>query len=113
MRIFPFLLEPAAYEPCLGRREAELSLYDHLRNTLAAQRLAANKGLALDAGKKVGDSSQAKEHSSRDQARGGAVGQAQPLDNAHDSVGTSAHVVGLDFPDVGIERAGGRADSEQ
>lgn len=114
MRIFPFPLEPAACEPCPGRRrEAEPSLYDHLRDALAAQRLAADKGLALDAGKKVGNGSQAKEHSSRDQARGGAVGQAQPLDDAHDSVSARAHVVGLDFPDVGIERAGGRADSKQ
>lgn len=114
MRVVPPRLEPSAGEPCPGRRsEAGLSLYDHLRNALSAQRLAANKGLALDAGKKVGHSSQSKEHSSGNQARGGAISQAQPLDQGHDGVGTSAHVVGLDFPDVGIERAGGRADSEQ
>lgn len=96
---------PACRTPCIA-------LDNHLGNTLAAEGLAADEGLALDAGKEVADGGQGEEDTSGNQA--GCVDYgAEELDDGHDGVCGGAHIVGRDLADEAIEGGRGRADSEQ
>jgi len=88
------------------------SSYDHLRNALAAQRLAAHKGLALDGGQEVADARDGEEDGRRDEA-GGPAQQAQPLGSRHGRIRSGAHVVGRDFANAGVERRRRGTDPEQ
>lgn len=87
-------------------------LYNHLRHTCATQRLAADKGLALDASHKVASGREGEEHSGGNQARR-ARNDGEPVDNGHDGIGARAHVVRRDLADGGIEAGRGRADAQE
>lgn len=86
------------------------SLNNHLRNTMTSEGLAANEGLALDAGQQVADSRQCQEHTSSDQTSGTADG-AQELHDRHHGVCGGAEVVCRDLSDDLIELGRRRADS--
>jgi len=87
-------------------------LYNHLRYTLAAQCLAANKGLALDASKEIADARESEDDSGGNQASR-STDKRQPLHESHDAVGARAHVVGGDLANSGIERGRGWADAQE
>jgi hypothetical protein len=90
---------------------AALLLYDHLRNTLSTKRLAALELLPLDTRERVEDRSDHQEDGRDNQTR--SLGpDADPLYNAHHSVDGSAHVVGTEFTDEGVELRGGWANAE-
>ncbi|KAL3962548.1 hypothetical protein ACCO45_004071 [Purpureocillium lilacinum] len=94
---------PAASKPRLD---------NHLRDTLAAERLAADKGLALDAGQQVADGGEREEDTRGDEGAA-AEGDADEHDGAHDAVGGRAHVVGRDLADELVKLGRGRADAEE
>lgn len=108
-------LRPAS-DACDGEsvdkcRKAE-SLYDHLRHTLATERLRADKSLSLDACQEVTQGSGRQDDGLSDE--GGRAGDdTEPLDDGHDTVRSSTHVVGRDHADIAVEDAGGRADAQQ
>lgn len=90
----------------------EAALYDHLRNTLSTQRLAALESLALEAGQRIENRRNQQEDGANNQAR--CLGpDADPLHGAHDKVYGGAHVVGAELADEGIELGGGRTDAEE
>lgn len=99
--------------PALGsiRRVSVLS-DNHLCNTLAAESLATHKLLALHTRKRVEGRGHDEGHGGGDQA-GGAGDQTGPLDGAEDGVHASAHPVGREATDEGVEGGGGRADAEE
>lgn len=82
--------------PCFG------DLYDHLRDTLAAQGLAALECLALESSKRVEDGGEHKHHGRGNQARYSGS-NAGPLYSAHRKVESGAQVVCLEFADEGVK----------
>jgi hypothetical protein len=87
-------------------------LYDHLRNTLSTQCLAALELLPLEASKRIEDGSNQQKYSGNNQA--GCLGpDADPLHCAHYKVDGGAHVVGSEFADEGIEFGRSRADAQE
>ena len=97
---------------CAINRCSTGPLHNHLRDTLAAERLAADKGLALDGGEQIADGGKGEEDARSDQTRVGPNG-AEELQDGHDAVGGGAKIVGRDGADGGIELARGRANAEQ
>lgn len=93
-------------------RLSSVFLDNHLGNTVTAEGLAADEGLATDTGEGVADRSEEEEDGSRDQARGDNQ-VAQELDNRHDKVGGGAEIVGRDLADKLVELAGRGADAQQ
>lgn len=89
-----------------------MCLYNHLRNTLTTEGLATHKGLSLDTGKQVAQSSKKQEDSSGNQTAC-ATNVTDELKSRHDTVGSCAHVVGRDLANHLVELAGGRADAEE
>lgn len=87
-------------------------LYDHLRDTLSAERLAALECLALESGKRIEDGCEHQHHSRCDQAAR-PLRNARPLYDAHAKVESGAEIVGLEFPDKSIELGRRRADAEE
>lgn len=87
-------------------------LYDHLRDTLSTERLAALERLPLDASKRVENSRNQQEDSGNHQASHQRP-EADPLYDAHDEVDGCAHVVCLEFAYEGVEFSGCRADAEE
>lgn len=94
------------------RLSPAVRLYNHLRNTRAAQGLASDEGLALDTGKGIARGREGEDDGGGNQGAGGND-DAEPLDDRHAGVGGGAHVVGRDLADRGVEGGRGRADSEQ
>lgn len=88
------------------------TLNNHLRKALATQCLAAHELLALQASQSVEESCNDEEHGGRDQARC-AGKKTEPLDRTHDGIHRSAHPVGGEPANEGVELFGGRADSQQ
>jgi hypothetical protein len=82
------------------------NLDDHLRNALTAQRLATLELLALQTCQRV-ENSRDHQHDCRSDEAGGFGDDAEPLYQAHYSVYRSAHVVGAEPADEGIECGGG------
>ena len=68
--------------------------------------------MALDRSQEVADTRDGQQHGRRDEA-GGAVDDAEPLDEGHDAVGGGAHPVGRDLADGVVERRRGRADAQE
>ena len=97
--------------PQLARAAAPIS-NNHLRHTLAAQRLAPDKVLALDGGRQVAQRRDGQENGRGDQARGHGD-DGQPLHRTHDGVRAGAHVVCRDAADGGVKARRGRADAEE
>ena len=87
-------------------------LYDHLGDARAAEGLATDEGLTLDAGEQVAEGGNGEDDGGHDQG-GGGDGQTEPLDEGHGTVRAGAHVVGRDLADRGIEGGRGRADSQE
>lgn len=79
---------------------------------MAAQRLAADEALALDARQRVEGGRQQQEDGGDDEA-GRLHDDAQPLHQAHHEVDDRAHVVGLEAADERVELGRGRADVQQ
>lgn len=88
------------------------ALYNHLRNALAAERLAALELLALEAGERVEHRGQQQEDGRHNQARRHGP-DADPLYGAHDKVDGGAHVVGAEFADKLIELGRRGTDAEE
>ena len=78
------------------------ALYDHLGDSLSSQRLAALELLALEAGKRIKDGCDQQEDGRNDQACSPGRNTG-PLYGAHCRIDGSAHVVGAEFTDEGIE----------
>lgn len=95
-----------------GARAGAQVLYNHLRNALAAQGLATDKGLALEGSEEVADGGQQQEDGRGNQA-GGILDDAEELDETHDAVSGRSEVVGRDLADEHIEFRRGRADSKE
>lgn len=77
---------------------------------MASEGLAANEGLALDAGQQVADSCKCQEDTSSDQT-GGAADGAEELDGCHHAVRGGAEVVCRDLSNDLIELRRRGADS--
>jgi hypothetical protein len=87
-------------------------LYDHLRNTLSTQCLAALELLTLEASKCIEDGGDHQEHCGNNQAS--RLGpNADPLHRAHHKVDGGAHIIGAKFADKSIELWRGRADAKE
>lgn len=86
-------------------------LYDHLRNTLAAQSLAPNKSLAFETSESIANGGKCEDDGSGDQATGRNE-NAQELDESKYPISGGTHVVGRDPANRGIECGRRRADSE-
>ena len=97
-----------------GRRLGwtEWSSHHHLGDALSTQGLAPDEVLALDAGQRVEDGCDQQHDGGRDQARS-SEWDADKLDDAHDQVDASAHVVGRHAADKGIEFGRRRTDPEE
>ena len=79
---------------------------------MSTECLATHERLSPDTRQRVADRRNQQEYCSRDQ--GGVFrDHGQPLDDGHDEVDGSAHVVGLEAADEAIECGGGWADSEE
>lgn len=87
------------------------SLYDHLGDAGASKGLATNEGLSLDPGSKVTEGREGKDYGGGDQT-GSGNGNAEPLNQSHDTVSACAHVIRRDPADRGIEARRGRANSQ-
>ena len=88
------------------------SLDDHLGDARAAEGLAPDEGLALDAGEQVAESGDGEDHSGHNQG-GSSNRETEPLYEGHGTVGAGAHVVRRDLADRGVEGGRGRADSQE
>jgi hypothetical protein len=89
-----------------------LLLYNHLRNTLSAKRLAALELLALEAGKRIKDGRKQQEDGCHNQA-GSHGPNADPLYSAHDEVDGSAHVVRAELPNEFVKLWRRRTDAKE
>jgi hypothetical protein len=89
-----------------------LRLHNHLRHTLATQRLATHEVLVLQSGESVEKGGESEENRGGNQTAG-TRGQASPLDGAHGPVHGGAHIVARDFPDEAVELGARRANAEQ
>lgn len=79
---------------------------------MSAERLAADEALPSDTRKRVEHCSNKQKDCGGDQTC--CIGdQAKPLDDAHDEVYGSAHVVRLEAADEAIKCGRGRADAEE
>lgn len=88
------------------------SLYDHLRDTLTTQGLAALELLALESSKRIEDGSYHQEDRSNDQARR-LWPDADPLYCTHDKVDCGAHIIRAEFTDECVELGRCWADSQK
>ena len=95
----------------INHRPSE-ALYDHLRNALSAESLAALERLALYAGQCVEEGSDQQKDGRSNQAAH-ICHDAYPLYDTHHSIDGSAHVVGAESTDEGVEFGRGWADSEE
>lgn len=84
----------------------------HLRDTVAAEGLAADKLLALQTSQRVEEGSDREDDGSRNETRGARY-ETNPLDSTHGGVHSRAHVVGGEAADEGIELGGSRANTEE
>jgi hypothetical protein len=107
---FPY--SPALRLPLATAKELWLPLYDHLRDTSTTQRLATLESLALDTSQRIHETGNQQEDGSGNQTRW-PCHETDPLNDAHDAVNGSAHIVCLEFADEGIELRGRRADAEE
>lgn len=87
-------------------------LDDHLRDTVAAEGLAANKLLALQTSQRVEEGGDREDDGSGNETRGSRY-ETNPLDCTHGGVHSRAHVVGGEAADEGIELGGRRANTEK
>ena len=87
-------------------------LYNHLRDTLSTQSLAALERLSLQSSKCVEDGSEHQQHGCGNQASH-PRGDAGPLYSAASGVECSAEVVGLDLSNKGVEFGRGWAKAEE
>ena len=90
----------------------QLSLHNHLRNTLSAKRLTRSKFLLLQPSQRVERRSDQQHDCRSNQARR-VANQGQPLDHAHDSIDAGAHVVCFEAADKAVEDFGGRTDAQE
>lgn len=88
------------------------ALYDHLRDTLSAESLAADESLPLNSCKRIESGRNGKDDSSGNET-GRMDDDAEPLHDGHGEVDSSADVVGRDAADERIKFRRGRADPEQ
>ena len=79
---------------------------------MTAESFAGDKVLVLEASYAVASSRQQHDDACRNQAAAG-VDDAEDLENAHDSVHGSSHVVGGDLPDDGVKLGRCRTYSEE
>lgn len=85
---------------------------DHLRDTLAAKGLAADKLLALQTSQRVEEGGDREDDGGGDETRRASY-ETNPLDSTHGGVHGGAHVVGGEAADEGIELGGCRANTEE
>lgn len=76
--------------------------YNHLRNALASENLAASEIVSLQSSEAVEDGRDEKENGGNNQGRG-ASNNADPLNGAHCEVHSCAHVVGRETADKRVE----------
>lgn len=86
--------------------------HNHLRNPLPTKRLAIHESLSPHSSKQVERRRDQQNNSRRDQ-RCDSCNDRQPLDQAHDTINSGAHIVRFEASDEVIEGCGGRADSEE
>jgi hypothetical protein len=79
-----------------------LLLHNHLRNALSTESLTRSELLLLQTRQRVERRGDQQHHSSRNQARR-ITNQGEPLDDAHDTVDSGAHVIRLEAADEAVE----------
>ena len=102
----------ARIHPPLCQPPLSILLYDHLRDTLSAERLAALERLALETSKRVEDGRKQQKECRDDQASHHGQ-QTEPLHNAHDQVDGSTHVVCLESANEAVEFGRRGTDAEE
>lgn len=85
---------------------------NHLRNSLATQRLATNKFLLLQGRERIKHSGKKEEDGTSNQATS-TLGKTDKLDTTQDGVNEGAHPVGCKAADKGIEFRGCGTNSEE
>ena len=115
LQILLFLSHTLSLLPSRFSYACPQTLDDHLRNTLAAQRLAPHKSLAFDCSQKIEESSNQKQNRRCDQARWTSEDgyAADPLDQGHHTIYARAHVIRGESTHECVELGGGWADAKE
>jgi hypothetical protein len=88
------------------------SLDDHLSNTLPAECFATHEALSFHTGQSIESSSNGEEYRRGNKTRS-LLDETEPLDDRHDEVDSSAHIVCRESPHEGVKLRRCRADAHE